>query len=138
SADGELAENPTVGELVIKDNWIAIVVGLASAAESRPQCVSGCRACNQSPCRFVENSKGRIYPLHVLGRADGAVSVRWSAIYGEGKTAVSETVKTEVDCWSQARWSNRRCPLMYGVGCFWRLKAGSQRQKADRFGFVQK
>src|SRR5712691_2606680 len=75
-ADRELREHPAVGYLVVLDDWIAVVVGLAAAAKTSPQRVAGlgkargdCAGC------LVEYGKRFIHPLDVLRRTDGPVRI---------------------------------------------------------------
>ena len=67
----ELADQPAIRQMVVSNDRIAIVVGLARPAEAVPQRVDG-RGAGQQIAVLVINGKGRIYRLNVVGRADGA------------------------------------------------------------------
>ena len=76
--DGELGQDPAVRELVVLDDRVAVVVGLARAAKALPDVLpaAGSRS-SERAARLVEDRKSDVDPLDVLGRADRADRIRW-------------------------------------------------------------
>ena len=72
---GHEAEQPAVGQMVVKRNRIAAVIGLAASAEALKQGGFIGRAKEQI-ARLTENGKRDIDELHVIVGADIAVGVR--------------------------------------------------------------
>jgi len=81
--DRKLADDPAVGRLVIEGDAVAVVVSLATAAETGPEGVGRGWPGNQRAGGLVEDSERRVHQLEILGRAYGAVGVRGRAIHGK-------------------------------------------------------
>src|SRR5260370_23739085 len=89
----ELREGPAIGKLVVENDRIAVVIGLAASAEAQPECVAIGRSGDERSGRLVEHRKRSIDPLHVLRRADRAVGIGGSAGHGESKLTLSQAFK---------------------------------------------
>ncbi len=66
---GELAQDPTVGELVVEHDRVAAVVGLAVAPEAGPQGVVG-RGSEQQRAGLAVDGERQVGHGHVVARAD--------------------------------------------------------------------
>src|SRR5205807_2860030 len=91
---GELGQYPAIGSLIVKHDWIAIVVGLAATAKTGPQRVAGGRPGNQSARGFVEYGKRFVHPLHILSSAHSAVGIGRCSIRGKAQRGVPQAIKT--------------------------------------------
>ena len=74
AAEGELADQPAVREVVVEDNRIAVVAGLAVTAEPVPEGWPG-RGTEQHRAVLGEDLEGHVDPLQVVVAADIAVGV---------------------------------------------------------------
>ena len=70
-----LGHHPTVGELVPLRDDVAVIVRLATPAESAPQRVAVDGTGQRPSGRLVEDGERDVDPLHDLGVADGQVHV---------------------------------------------------------------
>src|ERR1041385_7109310 len=80
--DDQLREDPAVGQDVVVDDGIAVVVRGADAAERLEEGVAGGGA-EELVAALVEDGEAQVVPLHVLGGADVAVDVGGHAAGGE-------------------------------------------------------
>src|SRR5581483_1051658 len=94
-AHGELCRDPTVGHFVVLDNWVAVVVVLASAAKTRPEGISRGRTHQLGPSVFVENGKRAVHPLNILSCAHHSICIRRSGVHHEPRLSLPQTFKIQ-------------------------------------------
>src|SRR5262249_31689154 len=105
-------ENPAVGDFVIGNDGIAVITGFAVAAEALPERISRNRKIGQYIASgLVEDRKREIDPLHVLGFADGAVSVWRRRKHGVVRETVPLAFKVQPHRRTKRRWSGDSCFL---------------------------
>ena len=94
--DRELADQPAVRDGVVLGDRVAVVVGLAAAAEAAPKGVDGDRAEDRG-ARLVEDREVAVDDLyHVVG-PDRQVGVGGSRAYGEGTRGSAEPIPDTVE-----------------------------------------
>ncbi len=93
--DGELREDPALRDSVVADDGIAVIVGLAAAAEARPERVGRNGPVHESAGRLIEDREVGVDPLHVLRGADRAVGVGWRVAVGEPVVALADPREAE-------------------------------------------
>ena len=128
--DGELAHHPAVGELVVGDDGIAVVVELAAAAEAGPQRIGRDRAGDERAVGLVKDGEVGVDPLHILRCADRAVGVGRDVLDGEAVLAVADTFEAEADLRRVAA-GGELADGIFGE----RLEPGRQRDAARGLGF---
>ena len=92
--DRELAHEPAIRKVVIADHGVAIVIRLASTAETLPQRVDLRRTREKIPA-FVVNGQRRVHHLNVVVRSDSTDRV-WRENPGS-------TDPVEIDAYSGSR-----------------------------------
>ena len=75
--NGELAQHPAIGQMVIQDVGVTVVLGLAGPAEAAPQRVDVERP-GQRDSLLVEDLKRNVDHLDEMVRAHGSDSVSGS------------------------------------------------------------
>ena len=94
--DRELGEDPTVRDLVVLDDRVAVVVRLAPATEPRPDRVACLREARQDRARcLVEDGQVHVHPLDVLRRPDRPDRIRWRIPRREAVVAVADAGNAE-------------------------------------------
>ena len=93
-AYGELGNDPAIGHSIVNHNRIAVVVGLATAAETAPQGVDRHRTVNQRAALIIYSEVG-VNGLDVMIWADVAIRVRRRRVYREPGNAVSDSVEVD-------------------------------------------
>ena len=81
--DGELVDDPAIGELVVDDARVAVVVCLAESAEAGEERVD-LRRSVENGAALVEHGERDVDRLHEMVRPDRAVGVRGRVLNGEG------------------------------------------------------
>src|SRR5688572_28365087 len=94
---GELANDPAVGELIVKHHRISGSCRLARSTEARPNTLNTHRPEYRSARSFVEDLKSFVNHLHVLRRSHLAVGIRRRAV--AANTWERDTVKVENRAW---------------------------------------
>ena len=89
--DGELGDDPAVGQSVVADGRVAIVVGLTQAAEPTPHGIDRNRAVEHGTS-LVEDRQVGVDHLNVVGRADRTVGIGRSSADRERALRASEPV----------------------------------------------
>src|SRR4030095_15237653 len=67
---GELTDDPTVGDLVIKHHGVASAVGRADAAKAAPKSADANRSKDGRACALVENLEPFVHDLNILRQTD--------------------------------------------------------------------
>ena len=86
---GKLSDDPSIGQMVVKDNGIAVATSLTGAAETGPDRRDTIRSQDGVAGRFIEYLVAFVNDLDVLRFSDSAVGIRRRAIAtdaGEGDT----------------------------------------------------
>jgi hypothetical protein len=104
----KLRKDPTVGPPVVFDDGIAVVVGLASAAETAPEGVARDRSVKHGSAP-IENREVRVDDLHVVVRTDVSVRVRRRAIDRERPLGPAEGLSDSFEV--LARRGDRERPV---------------------------
>jgi len=107
-----LRNDPAVGRLVVDDNGIAVVVGLATAAKPGPQRLGRNRTVYGSLRGLVENGQTAVDDLNVLRCADRTDGVGGRTIDRERAAGTAEAVADAVDA---AYWRWRREFGRFGI-----------------------
>src|SRR5205823_4786739 len=94
--DTELAYHPAIGDAVVDDRWVAIVVRLASAAEAGPNRVVRNGTKQHGPA-LVEDGEIAVHDLYVVVGSHRAVGVRRCGVHAEGPGRPAETVADAVE-----------------------------------------
>ena len=87
--DGELRQDPAVIDLVVLNNWVAVVVGFATAAEPGPDGISSHWTHHKRAGRFVEHGERFVYPLYKLRGSNDTVCVGGRRIGRETVIAIT-------------------------------------------------
>ena len=81
----ELADNPTVGKLIVNHDRITVATILAGAAKSRPNRADRDGTKDRCAGHFVKNLKPFVDHLDVLRFADFTICIRWGAITADSR-----------------------------------------------------
>ena len=103
AGNGELAQHPAVGKLVIDDNRVAVVVVLTRSGQSTKQGID-CGGSRQLRAALAKHRKGRVNHLHVLRAADSAIWV--------GRDATAAAIGLVYSFKSLARARDRKRPWL--------------------------
>ena len=107
SAGGKLGKNPAIGELVVENDWIAGIIGLAVPTESRPERIVRCRTEERVPA-LVEDLEMQVGHRHHMIETDRSIGVR-------GRATAQVAVPIETD--NRSRYSDfAKHSLHNGVG----------------------
>ena len=100
--DGELADDPAIGDPVVRDGRVAVVVRLAPAAEAAPERVRRHRSVERDP-GLVEDRETRIDDLDVVERPDGAVRIGRRRRDAERPRGAAEALADSLEVRAQRR-----------------------------------
>ena len=89
--DRELSHEPAVGDLVIEDRRVAVVVGLAATSESAPDGFDRNRSIDRRTA-LIEDREIGVDDLEVVVGSGRAVGVRRSRVHREGPRRSAETI----------------------------------------------
>ena len=87
----ELADDPAIGDAVVDDCWVAVVVRLAAATEPGPDLVDRHGPVDRRPA-LVEDREARVDGLDVMIRTDRAICVRRRGVDGERPVRSAEAI----------------------------------------------
>ena len=146
-ADRELLDDPAVGETVVDDRRVAVVVVLTAAAEAAPERVGRNRPVD-GRSRLVEDREVVVDDLEVVVRPDRAVRVRRRVQDGERALRAAEPLPDPLEARSRhgcsqvtdprlhdgvgARSLWRRRQQVLGLGLLLRVRALGRRNGAER------
>ena len=88
---GELGDDPAVGEMIVKDDWVASAIGLADAAEASPERSDPNWSQDRCAGCLVKDLIAFVHHLNVLSCPDDAVRIGRMAIARD--TGIRDTVK---------------------------------------------
>ena len=133
----ELRDDPAVGEAIVGDDRITVVVNLAAAAESRPQRVERNRAEHNHAARLVEHGEIGVDGFDDVVGADRGVGVRRRRIDRErsagARDAVPDAVEVRHRRRGKRRGEARSRRLQHGVRA--KRRDARRRNAAHRLGF---
>src|SRR4051794_19352021 len=77
---GELADHPSIRDLIVKNDRVAVASGLAETTEAGPNGNDARWPKNGSARIFIEDLIAFVDHLDILGRADLAIGIRRSTV----------------------------------------------------------
>jgi hypothetical protein len=77
---GKLVEHPSVGELVVLYDGVAVISNLTDTREASPQGIHGYRSKNARACILVEYLIGCVDGLYIVVRPYVAIGIRRRAV----------------------------------------------------------
>src|SRR5439155_45049 len=101
-----LRDDPAVGDRIVEDDRIAVVVGLAAGAEAAPEGVDRDRS-EERGAALVEDGEVDVDRLHVVVGTDVAVGIGRRGAHGERAARSGEALADAVAGWPSL-WARRR------------------------------
>src|ERR1051326_4877368 len=89
--DLELCQDPAIVDLVVLNNYIAVIVSLASASKAGPECIASYRPEDKCPSRLIEYRVRLIDPLHDLRCTHREIRIGRRSIGRKSVIAIANT-----------------------------------------------